>query len=205
MKALAINGSPHKMGNTEILLREVLKPLDEAGWETECVHVGGGKVKGCIACYKCFENKDRRCVVTNDALNSCLEKILAADAVIMGTPTYFSDVTAEIKGLIDRTGLVAVANGGLLYGKIGAAVVALRRGGSTHAFDSINHMFMISGMIVPGSSYWNMGFGLHPGEVTGDVEAMRNMRHLGQAIACVGKAMQPYKDDYPKMPELPLG
>ncbi len=205
MKALAINGSPHKTGNTEILLREVLKPLDEAGWETECVHVGAGKVKGCIACYKCFESRDKRCAVTNDALNGCLEKILEADAVIIGTPTYFSDVTAEIKGLIDRTGLVAVANGGLLYGKIGAAVVAVRRGGATHAFDSINHMFMISGVIVPGSSYWNMGYGLHPGEVSDDAEAMGNMRHLGQAIACVGKAMQPYVDAYPKMPALAIG
>lgn len=200
MKAVAINGSPHKEGNTAILLGEVLKPLQDEGWETSLVQVGGGKVKGCIACYKCFENKDRRCAVKNDSLNECLEAIQEADAVILGSPTYFTDVTAELKGLIDRAGLVSYANGGLLYGKIGAAVVAVRRGGGTHAFDSINHLFLMSGMIVPGSSYWNLGYGLHPGEVLKDAEALRNMRHLGQAVALVGKAMKPFAGQYPAQP-----
>ena len=79
--------------------------------------------------------------------------------------------------------------------------MAVRRGGGTHAYDTINHMYLMSGMIVPGSSYWNLGYGLHPGEVRADAEAMRNMRHLGLAIACVGKAMKPYAGKYPKMPE----
>ena len=200
MKAVAINGSPHKEGNTAILLNEVLKPLQAEGWETSLVQVGAGKVKGCIACYKCFENKDKLCAVNNDELNACLEKIQEADAVILGSPTYFTDVTAELKGLIDRVGLVSYANGGLLYGKIGAAVVAVRRGGGTHAFDSINHLFLMSGMIVPGSSYWNLGYGLNPGEVLNDAEALRNMGHLGQAVALVGKAMKPFAGQYPAQP-----
>jgi len=201
MKAVAINGSPHKKGNTEILLGEVLKPLQAAGWETSTLQVGGTNIRGCTACYKCFENLDKRCAVKNDALNGFLDQILDADAVIMGSPTYFSDVTAELKALIDRLGLVSYANAGLLYGKVGAAVVAVRRGGATHAFDSINHLFLMSGMIVPGSCYWNMGYGLHPGEVRGDEEAMRNMLHLGQAVACVGKAMKPFAHEYPKRPD----
>ena len=200
MKALAINGSPHKEGNTAILLDAVLEPLKAAGWDTSLAQAGAGKVKGCVACYKCFANKDRRCAAHKDSLNGLLEEIAGSDAVIIGSPTYFTDVSAETKGLIDRVGLVSYANGGLLYGKVGAAVVAVRRGGGTHAFDSINHLFLMSGMIVPGSSYWNLGFGLHPGEVRGDDEALRNMRHLGQAVACLGKALKPFVGEYPGQP-----
>ncbi|MBI4805125.1 MAG: flavodoxin family protein [Desulfovibrio sp.] len=200
MKAVAINGSPRKGGNTETLLREVLKPLDAAGWKTTFIQVGGAKIKGCIACFKCFENKDMRCAVKNDVLNDCLAQMLDADAIIMGSPTYFTDVTAELKALIDRSGLVSIANGTAFAGKIGAAVVAVRRGGGTHVYDSINHMFLMSGMIVPGSSYWNLGFGLNPGEVNKDGEGMSNMRHLGKAIDWLGRAIKPHLTNYPKPP-----
>jgi len=200
MKALAINGSPRKGGNTEILLRAALEPLAEAKWETSLIQVGGGKIKGCIACYKCFENKDLRCAVKNDPLNDVLAEMLSAAALIIGSPTYFADVSADLKAVLDRSGLVNIANGGAFAGKIGAAVVAVRRGGATHVFDSINHMFLMSGMIVPGSSYWNMGYGLNPGDVKNDTEALRNMRHLGQAIDWLGRAVKPHLASYPKLP-----
>ncbi|HEY3276786.1 MAG TPA: flavodoxin family protein [Syntrophorhabdaceae bacterium] len=198
MKAVAINGSPRKGGNTEVLLRKVLKPLTEAGWETEFVQLGGKKIRGCTACYRCFTTKDGRCSVDNDVFNECFEKIRGAQAVILGTPTYFTDVSAEMKGLLDRAGLVSIANDGLLRGKIGAAVVAVRRGGGTHAFDTINHMFLMSGVIVPGSTYWNLGFGLEKGEVKDDEEGLRNMMDLGKTIAWLGAAMAPRMDSYPK-------
>lgn len=197
MYVLAINGSPRKGGNTEILLQETLAPLAAKGWETELVQVGGKKLRGCIACYKCFETKDNTCIVKNDIFNALFEKILRADAIILGTPTYFTDVSAELKGLIDRAGLVAIANGRALAGKIGAAVVAVRRGGATHAFDSINHMFLMSQMIVPGSIYWNIGVGLVPGDVKKDAEAMANMENLGQTIHWLGSAMQPHQESFP--------
>jgi multimeric flavodoxin WrbA len=95
-----------------------------------------------------------------------------------------------MKALLDRAGLVAIANGGLFRGKIAAAVVAVRRGGGTHAFDTMNHMFLMSGMIVPGSTYWNLGFGLEKGEVAKDDEASRNMNDLGQTIAWLGQALR---------------
>lgn len=199
MKAVAINGSPRKGGNTEIMLREALKPLDAAGWETSFIQLGAKKIRGCIACYKCFENKDRQCAVKNDVANDCLAEMFAADAIILGTPTYFTDVTAELKALLDRSGLVSIANGSLLAGKIGAAVVAVRRGGATHAYDTINHMYLMSGMIVPGSIYWNIGYGLNPGEVSGDEEAMRNMNHLGRAIDWLGRSVKPNMASYPAM------
>jgi multimeric flavodoxin WrbA len=201
MKALAINGSPRKGSNTETLLGEVLAPLAAAGWETELIRIGGAKIRGCIACYKCRKNKDKRCAVKNDPLNEILEKMLAADAVVLGSPTYFTDVSAEMKALIDRAGYVAMVNGGLFAGKIGAAVVAVGRGGATHVYDTINHLFLMSGMIVPGSSFWNMGYGGEPGEVARDGVALGNMRHLGAAIAWLGETIKPRLDAYPPLPK----
>ncbi len=200
MKAIAINGSPRPGGNTEMLLKTVLAPLSEAGWETELIQVGGKEIRGCTACFRCIETSDSRCVISNDIFNACMEKILAADAIILGSPTYFSDVTAEMKALLDRAGFVAYANGGLLRGKIGASVVAVRRGGGTHVYDTMNHMFLMSGVIVPGSTYWNLGFGMDKGEVTGDTEATANMTDLGRTIAWLGKAIHGCIDSFPAMP-----
>jgi multimeric flavodoxin WrbA len=200
MKAIAINGSPRPGGNTEIMLKKVLEPLEAAGWSTRYLRIGGKPVRGCLACFKCFEKQNRRCNFETDDMNDFLEQIYVADAIILGSPTYFADVTPELKALIDRAGFVALANGGLLRGKIGAAVVAVRRGGATHVFDTINHMFLISCMIVPGSIYWNLGMGLDKGEVLDDEEAMRNMNHLGQTIAWLGKAITSVSDAFPVPP-----
>jgi multimeric flavodoxin WrbA len=190
MKALAINGSPRKGGNTEFMLRAALEPLAQVGWETELIQVGGASIHGCRACYRCFKAKNNRCGMDDDVFNQCMEKMIQADALLLGSPTYFTDVSTEMKALLDRAGLVAIANGGLFRRKIGAAVVAVRRGGGTHAFDTINHMFLMSGVIVPGSTYWNLGYGLDRGEVRKDEEALRNMTDLGQTIAWLGQAIQ---------------
>jgi multimeric flavodoxin WrbA len=197
MKAVAINGSPRQGGNTEILLKQVLAPLTEAGWESEFVQPGGADIRGCRACYHCFDTKNSQCGQKSDPFNSCLAKMIAADAIVLGSPTYFSDVSAEMKALLDRAGLVALANGGLFRGKIGAAVVAVRRGGGTHAFDTMNHMFLMSGAIVPGSTYWNLGFGLDKGDVAKDEEAARNMADLGRTIAWLGKAIHQHAESRP--------
>jgi len=197
MKAVAINGSPRKGGNTEILLKKVLTPLEAAGWETEFIQLGGNEIHGCKACYRCFDTRNSRCSQKDDCFNPCMEKMVAADAIILGSPTYFTDVSAEMKALLDRAGLVALANGGLFRGKVGAAVVAVRRGGGTHAFDTINHMFLMSGAIVPGSTYWNLGFGLEKGDVAKDNEAARNMADLGKTIAWLGKAIHEHAESRP--------
>ncbi len=197
MYAIAINGSPRKGGNTETLLKAALAPLTAAGWETELVRIGGKLMRGCLACNKCFERQDKKCIQTEDSLNEVLAKILRAQAVIIGSPTYFTDVSAETKALLDRVGYVSFANGRLLRGKIGAAVVAVRRGGGTHVYDTINHMYLMSQMIVPGSTYWNLGYGLDRGDVAGDAEGLANMDHLGRTIAWLGKVMEPHLADFP--------
>ena len=198
MYALAINGSPRKAGNTELLLKEVLSELKSAGWETELEKVGGTAIRGCIACEKCFENKDNECSVKKDKFNTIFSKMLKADAMILGSPTYFAAVSADLKALIERAGYVAYANGHAFSGKIGTAVVAVRRGGATHAYDTINHMFQMSRMIIPCSTYWNMGFGLGKGEVLKDEEGLANMRHLGKSIDWLAKAIMPHISTYPK-------
>ncbi|MBG0777019.1 MAG: flavodoxin family protein [Desulfovibrionaceae bacterium] len=197
MFALAINGSPRKGGNTETLLKKVLEPLDAAGWETEFVQLGGKEIRGCLACGKCREKRNNKCINDKDVFNGIMEKMLRADAIILGSPTYFTDVSAETKALLDRSGYVALSNGRAFAGKIGAAVVAARRAGATHVYDSINHMYLMNQMIVPGSTYWNMGFGRNPGEVAEDAEALANMDNLGRTIAWLGNAIAAHKDTFP--------
>ena len=159
MKVVAFNGSPRKEGNTSVLIRYVLTELEKEGIETETVQVGGKSVHGCIACAKCYENKDRTCAIDKDIVNECIVKMLEADGIILASPTYFADLTPELKALIDRAGFVAKANDEMFKHKVGAAVVAVRRAGAVHVFDSINHFFTISQMIIPGSNYWNVGIG----------------------------------------------
>ena len=190
MNVIAFNGSARTDGNTAILIKYVLDELQKEGIETEMFQLAGKNIRGCIACFKCFENKDQRCSVKNDVFNECIEKMLGADGIIIGSPTYFADVSTETKALIDRAGFVAKANGDMFKRKLGAAVVAVRRAGSIHVFDSINHFFFISQMIVPGSSYWNMGIGLNKGDVENDEEGIGIMKTLGVNMAWLLKKVR---------------
>ena len=183
MKVVAFNGSPRPDGNTACLINRVFAVLGEAGIETELVQIGGHLTHGCKACYHCFQAKDGRCVQEDDLINACVEKMREADGIILASPTYFADVTPELKALIDRAGFVCRAADDLLRRKVGAAIVAVRRAGEIHAFDTINHFFLINQMIVPGSSYWNVGFGREKGEVESDAEGMLTMQVLGENMA----------------------
>lgn len=183
MRVIAFNGSSRRDGNTAILLNVVLGELSNEGIETELVQLAGKAPQGCIACYKCFENKDQKCAVTTDALNEYLAKMIKADGIVLGSPVYFADASAGIKALIERCGMVSTANGGLLKRKVGAAVAAVRRAGAIHTFDTLNHLFQHQQMIVVGSSYWNVGIGRDPGQVKEDAEAMRTMETLGKNMA----------------------
>ena len=183
MRVVAFNGSPRKEGNTYILIQKVLDEIRAEGIETEIVQLSGKKIKGCVACYQCFQKMNKRCAMENDDVNECFEKMQGADGIILGSPTYFANVTSEIKALIDRCGIVSMANGGLLKRKVGGAVVAARRAGSVNAFDAINRFFLYSQMLVPGSCYWNMGMGLEPGDVNNDQEGLNIMKVLGKNMA----------------------
>jgi len=183
MKVVAFNGSARRGGNTAILLGHVLGELAKEGIETELVELSGATIHGCLACRKCSTRKDRRCSQTDDMGNVCIDKMAAADGILLGSPTYVADISPEIKALIDRACLVSGANGGMFRRKVGAAVVAVRRAGAIHAFDTLNHFFLISEMIIPGSSYWNIGIGRERGEVEKDEEGIRTMKTLGRNMA----------------------
>jgi len=182
MKVVAFNGSPRKEGNTRDAINIVLEELKKEGIATEYVQLGGLDIKGCKACYKCFELKNNRCI-QKDELNGFVEKMIGADGIIIGSPTYFANVSTEVKALIDRTGLVARANDQLFKRKVGSAVVAFRRAGGTDVYSSINYFFGSNQMIIPGSNYWNIGQGRNPGEVLKDEEGVATFKVLGQNMA----------------------
>jgi len=190
MKVVAFNGSARKDGNTAILIRHLFRELESEGIETELVQLAGHLIRGCTACYRCFERKDGHCAVTGDIINDCVERMRTADGIIIGSPTYFADVSAETKALIDRCGMVARANDEFYRRKVGAAVVAVRRGGAIHAFDTINHFFTISQMVTVGSDYWNIGIGRESGAVAEDTEGLRTMEILGKNMAWLLKKLR---------------
>jgi multimeric flavodoxin WrbA len=189
VKVVAFNGSARKDGNTAILLEYVLTELRAEGIETEMVPLAGKVIHGCRACRDCFARKDGRCAQKNDDGNALIEKMTGADGILLGSPTYVTDVSPEMKALIDRACMVSRANNFTLRRKAGAAVVAVRRAGATHAFDTLNHFFLIGEMIVPGSCYWNVGIGREKGDVEHDAEGIETMKVLGRNMAWLLKRL----------------
>jgi multimeric flavodoxin WrbA len=189
MKVIAFNGSPRPSGNTAFLLNTALEEIRCAGIQTELVQLGGVHIHGCGACYKCQGLRNGRCAVDDDEANNLMQKMFAADGILLGSPTYFADISPETKCLIDRAGFVGRANGNLLRRKAGAAVIAVRRAGAIHAFDSINHFFLINEMVVPGSSYWNVSLAHKPGDAERDDEGVRTMQTLGRNMAWLLKKL----------------
>ena len=183
VKVVGFNCSPRKDGNTSHMIREVLGVLESKGMETEFVQVGGNDIISCRACGGCAKRKDMRCVIEYDMINDCVKKVVEADAILIGSPTYFADVTSEAKAFIDRVGYVIRMNGIPTKRKLGAAVVSARRAGSTNTFDTINHFFLINEMIVVGSSYWNMSLAWKEGDYENDKEGVRTMKDLGENMA----------------------
>lgn len=191
MRVAAFNGSARKDGNTAMLMNLALEEMKKEGIETELIQLAGQRISGCIACYRCMKNKDGKCAVQNDPVNEYIEKMRKADGILLGSPTYIADITASLKALLERATIVCRANGGDLFKrKAGAGIVAVRRAGAIHAFSTLNYFFLLSQMIVVGSSYWNVGIGRNVGEVNDDAEGIQTLKTLGQNMAWVMKKMQ---------------
>ncbi len=180
-KVIGINGSARKDGNTAFLIRRVFAELEHEDIDTELVQLAGHTIRGCAACRQCFENRDRQCANDNDIVNECIAKMSDADAIILGSPVYFFDVTAEMKALIDRAGFVSMANDGLFARKVGSAVVVQRRAGATHALDTLLHFLLIGGMIVPG--FPPIGMGRDIGDIKSDQEGIMRATNMGKTMA----------------------
>jgi multimeric flavodoxin WrbA len=190
MKVVAFNGSARREGNTHHLLKTVLAEIENEGIETELIWLGAKALLGCTACERCWETKNRQCVIKNDPMNEYIKKIDEADGVLIGSPVYCSDVSSNTRALIERVSFVGKANDDMYKRKVGAGVVAVRRCGASFSFSSINYFFLISQMIIPGSSYWNQGIGLEPGDVKNDEEGIRTMKNLGINMAWLIKKLQ---------------
>lgn len=189
IKVIAFNGSPNKDGNTAILLQTVLKELEANNIKTELIHVGAKQIHGCIACKKCWENQNKQCVLKNDSVNEWIDKMYNSDGILIGSPTYFADLSGQMKSFLDRAFFVAIANQSMFQRKVGASVVAVRRAGAIHTFNSLNNYFTISQMLIVSSSYWNIGFGLEKNEVQKDAEGLQTMRNLGLNMAWLLKSL----------------
>ena len=187
MKVVALNTSARKDGNTAILLNTVLDEFKSENMETELIQLGGKTLSGCRACYKCFETQDRHCIQKKDMLNDILDKMVLADGILLGSPTYFSDVTANMRAFIERCGFVARANDYMLKRKVGASIVAVRRAGAIPAFSGMNLFLHYMQMVMPGSSYWSLGIGRDIGDVLNDEEGLQTMKTLGQNMAWLMK------------------
>jgi len=197
MKVLAINGSPKAEGNTFFALKTAAQALEDAGIETEILHIGQEAIRGCIACGQCARNKNEKCVLPEDSVNDWIQKMKAADGILLGTPVHYSAIGASMKAFLDRAFYVAGANGGLFRHKVGAAVVAVRRSGGVTTFDQMNHYLLYSEMLIPTANYWNVIHGAKPGEAAEDTEGVQIMRVLGKNMAWLMKLVEHGKATIP--------
>ncbi len=197
MKVVGFNGSPRKKGNTVCSLNAVFGELEKAGIETEMIHVGKKKVRGCLACFKCVKNQDQKCVVDDDPVNEWIGKMTEADGILLGSPVYFSGVNGTMKSFLDRAFFVSSVNGGLLRHKVGASVAAVRRSGGLPTTNTLNHYITYSEMMMPCSNYWNVAHGMNPGEMEQDEEGRQIMEVLGRNMAWLMQIVEHGKEKFP--------
>lgn len=188
MKIVAINGSPRKNGNTHILIQTMFDVFKKHNIETLEINIAQKPLQGCTACDWCEKNLVKKCVINDDIINSALSEMDKADGIILASPVYFADMSGQMKSFIDRAGRVCYKNK-MLKRKVGAGIVALRRGGAMSAFQNLNNLFTVLQMIVVGSSYWNLAFGKKPGEVKNDKEGIESMQLLAENMAWVLKKL----------------
>jgi multimeric flavodoxin WrbA len=189
-KVLLINGSPHADGTTSAALKAVADSLTQEGIECETVHVGKERVGGCAACYAC--SKLKKCVF-DDVVNLLADKMREADGVVIGSPVHYASAAGGLTAILDRLFYSSRFDKSM---KVGAAVVAARRGGCTATFDMLNKYFTISGMPVVSSSYWNQIHGGSREEAERDEEGMQTMRMLGKNMAFLIKSIALGKEAY---------
>ena len=185
MKVLGINGSARKDGNTAVIMNKVFEELNKQGIETELVQFAGQIIEPCKACWACGEQKN--CVHRKDIFRETFDKMMEADGILLGSPVYSANISASMQAFLERAAVVCDMNRGSLNNKykVGASVVALRRGGALSTVDAMNHFFMNQEMVIVGSTYWNMVYGQMPGDVLKDEEGLQNMQNLGENMAYV--------------------
>jgi len=186
MKIVGIVGSPRVGGNTEILTRIALDEAQKDGLETELISLAGKKIKPCDGCRKC--RVKGKCHIKDD-FESIYTKMLEADGIILATPVYFGAATPQMVNLISRC-YAHLGEKRPFENKIGGPIVVARRAGHNFTLAQLMFFFMITGMIVPGSTYWNIAFGKEKGEVTKDKEGVRTIKNFGHKLAWLVKKIR---------------
>ena len=187
IKILGIVGSPRIGGNTELFVAEALKAAKEDGAETELLRLADREIKPCDACLSC--RKTGECKINYD-FKPVFEKMIEADGIILGSPVYFSSATPQIKALIDRSGYMSIAKGRVFENKVGGPMVVARRAGQNFTLAEMMFFFLHQGMIVPGSTYWNVAVGREKGEVVKDEEGMGTARNFGKKMVWLIKRIK---------------
>lgn len=193
MKVIGINGSARKDGNTALLINTAFGELENAGIETELIQFSGNVIEPCKACWAC--GGQANCVHKKDIFREVFEKIVSADGIILGSPVYSANISANMQAFLERAAVVSDMNKGLLKYKVGASVAAARRGGALNTVDAMNHFFLLQDMFIVGSSYWSIAYGRLPNEVMDDAEGMETMKNLGRNMAYLLKIMERSNDE----------
>ena len=180
MKVLLINGSPNEKRCTYTALSEVAGALKAQGVETEIAWIGRNPVRGCLGCGGCSKRGDNRCIFDDDVVNGLIEKAVAADGLVVGTPVFYAGANGALLAVLDR--MFYAASKALRF-KPAAAVASARRAGTTPAIDQVNKYFQICCMPVVTSTYWPMVHGQSAEQVREDAEGMQIMRGLGTNMA----------------------
>ena len=188
-QVLGISGSPRSGGNTDILVTTALEVLAGEGAETEFISLSHRPIKPCIACGGCSDTDTPRCVQEDPAFDGMVERFIKADGILIGSPVYFGSATPQTMSLLDRVGYVARQNDSLLRHKVGASIVVARRAGSTFTFAQLNYFFLINEMFIPGSTYWNVAFGLNKGEVSNDDEGIETIKNMAANMSFLLKKL----------------
>ena len=189
MKVLGISGSPRPGGNTDTLVGIALDVLAQEGMATEFLSLADRPIKPCVACGGCSAADTFRCVQEDPAFEGMIERFTEADGILVGSPVYFGSATPQTMALLDRVGYVSRHGASFLRRKVGAAIVVARRAGQNFTLAQINYFFLISEMIVPGSTYWNIAFGREKGQVNQDAEGIDTIRNLAKNMAWVMKKL----------------
>ena len=197
MKVIAINGSPHKNGNTTLALKAMTDELERQGIETETIQIGQLSMHGCIACGHCSKSEGNRCVFSDDPVNEIAQKMRDSDGFILGCPTYYAGIPGTMKSFLDR---VFFTSSRYFRGKVATSAAVVRRAGGVDVMHQLNNYLNLAQVVIPPSQYWTIAYGRLPGEVAGDGEGMQTLTKNARSMAWLLKLIEHGKDVLP-LPE----
>jgi multimeric flavodoxin WrbA len=180
MKVIGISGSPRAHGNTETLLQHALEPFREKGWTVTTFLASDRTVAPCTGCEDCAQMGE--CSIEDD-MRLLYDEFAACDALILASPVYYRNVTAQLKAIFDRS--YALRDGQPLAGKVGGAMAVGRgSGGGQSLVLAIIHNYLLScgAICVPGELNGVSAVADRPGDILTQPNRLRQARVLGENV-----------------------